>query len=57
LKSMQMMVLIILCLGLGQTVFAQCPDSIGEWSTNDATMLGGVGRIYTGTSVWAWCER
>ena len=39
MKSMQMMVLIILCLSLGQTVFAQCPDSIGDWSTSDATML------------------
>lgn len=48
MKSMQMMVLIILCLSLGQTVFAQCPDSIGDWSTSDATMLAG-------RATEAWC--
>lgn len=48
MKILQMFVLGILVAALGQAAWAQCPSTVGTWSTNDATMLGG-------RATEAWC--
>lgn len=48
MKSMQMIVLVVLVVAFSQAAWAQCPDAIGQWSTNTGTMLGG-------RASEAWC--
>ena len=48
MKFLRMIGLVILVAGFSQAAWAQCPDSIGQWSTTTGTMIGG-------RATEAWC--
>jgi len=48
MKILRMVLLTILLVALSHTAWAQCPSSIGHWSTAEGTMIGG-------RASEAWC--
>jgi hypothetical protein len=49
MKILKMLFLAVLLMAFSQAAWAQCPSSIGQWSTQDGTMLGG-------RATEAWCN-
>lgn len=48
MKILQMVLLTILVVAFSQAAMAQCPSAIGQWSTQDGSMMGG-------RASEAWC--